>query len=74
MKNATGDWLTARPVFYGATRLTVNSYPKITATVPSGAKAGKIGVTTPKGRRNERRDFHGHLMRTRASGLARPCL
>lgn len=32
-----------------ATTFTVNSYTQITATVPSGAKTGKIGVTTPSG-------------------------
>ena len=32
-----------------ATSFTVNSDEQITATVPSGAKTGKIGVTTPGG-------------------------
>src|SRR5271169_6853416 len=32
-----------------ATHFTVDSYTEITATVPTGAKTGKIGVTTPGG-------------------------
>jgi hypothetical protein len=32
-----------------APSFTVNSYTQITATVPTGAKTGKIGVTTPGG-------------------------
>jgi len=32
-----------------ATSFTVNSYTQITATVPTGAKTGKIGVTTRGG-------------------------
>jgi hypothetical protein len=32
-----------------ATSFTVDSYTKITAAVPTGAKTGKIGVTTPGG-------------------------
>jgi hypothetical protein len=32
-----------------ATTFTVNSYKQVTATVPSGAKTGKIGITTAGG-------------------------
>jgi hypothetical protein len=32
-----------------ATSFTVDSYDQITATVPSGATTGKVGVTTPGG-------------------------
>lgn len=32
-----------------ATSFTVDSYTEITATVPTGAKTGKIGVTTRGG-------------------------
>ena len=49
----TGNSLTgATSVAFGgvkATSFTVNSYTQITATVPTGAKTGKIGVTTPGG-------------------------
>lgn len=33
----------------GATTFTVNSDTQVTATVPTGAKTGKIGITTPGG-------------------------
>ena len=49
----TGNSFTgATSVTFGgvkATSFTVNSYTQITATVPAGAKTGKIGVTTPGG-------------------------
>jgi uncharacterized repeat protein (TIGR03803 family) len=49
----TGNSFTgATSVTFGgvkATSFTVNSYTQITATVPVGAKTGKIGVTTPGG-------------------------
>jgi uncharacterized repeat protein (TIGR03803 family) len=49
----TGESLTgATSVTFGgvkATSFTVNSYTQITATVPSGAKTGRISVTTPGG-------------------------
>jgi uncharacterized repeat protein (TIGR03803 family) len=49
----TGQSLTgaSRVTFGGikATSFNVDSYTQITATVPAGAKTGKIGVTTPGG-------------------------
>jgi uncharacterized repeat protein (TIGR03803 family) len=49
----TGNSLTgATSVTFGgvkATSFTVNSYTQITATAPTGAKTGKIAVTTPGG-------------------------
>jgi uncharacterized repeat protein (TIGR03803 family) len=49
----TGNSLTgATSVTFGgvkATSFTVNSYTQVTATVPTGAKTGKIGTTTPGG-------------------------
>jgi hypothetical protein len=33
-----------------ATTFTVNSDAQVTATVPTGAKTGKIGITTPGGK------------------------
>jgi uncharacterized repeat protein (TIGR03803 family) len=49
----TGESLSgATSVTFGgvrATHFTVDSYTEITATVPTGAKTGKIGVTTPGG-------------------------
>jgi hypothetical protein len=49
----TGSGLTqASKVTFGgvkATAFTVNSDSKVTATVPTGAKTGKIAITTPGG-------------------------
>jgi uncharacterized repeat protein (TIGR03803 family) len=49
----TGSGLTkASKVTFGgvkATTFTVNSDSQVTATVPTGAKTGKIGITTPAG-------------------------
>jgi IPT/TIG domain len=49
----TGEGLTgATSVTFGgvkATSFKVDSYTRITATVPTGAKTGMIGVTTPGG-------------------------
>ena len=49
----TGNSLTgATFVTFGgvkATSFTVNSYTQITATVPTGAKTGPVGVGTPGG-------------------------
>lgn len=49
--NGTGLIQTTKVTFGGApaTTFTVNSDSKITATVPSGAKTGKLAVTTPGG-------------------------
>ena len=48
----TGESLTgATSVTFGGVKVTfkVDSNTKITATVPTGAKTGKIGVATPGG-------------------------